>query len=533
MAAPLRGNLDSVPRAARLWYYGAALLAAALATGWLVRVPLAVPVLLALYAFGPLRAEHAYHERAALLGCRPAPRYPARDLLGLRYMFETAASLRGNVMLQRRAQVLATAGHTFVHGIFPDWADCVTTDEPENVKAVLATRFADWNLPAIRIKSFLPVLGAHSIFTTNGAEWQHSRAILRPAFVRDQISDLACVDRHVQKLILRKIPADGKTVFDMQAMLSMLTTDSISDFMFGRSTDLLGDAPPASHRFGAHFDTAMQKIAWRARLGWLTLLRSDPELEEGARAMRAFVRGFVDDVKRERADPNSRRGDGHKYVFLDELLKSGESDEVIRDHLLSIFTAGRDTTTSVLSYLFFELSRRPDVVAAIRAEIEALGTPDPTWEDLRGMRYLNWVLKEALRLNPPVAANQREAVRDTVLPVGGGADGKAPLFVRKGTNLRYVPWIMHRRKDIFGEDAEEFRPERWEDLRVTYEYLPFNAGPRICIGQQFALTQMALITFRLLQAFKAIERRDDRPPIQKLGINLSMLYGCLVSVTPA
>lgn len=69
--------------------------------------------------------------------------------------------------------------------------------------------------------------------------------------------------------------------------------------------------------------------------------------------------------------------------------------------------------------------------------------------------------------------------------------------------------------------------------QISYEYLPFNAGPRICIGQQFALTQMALITFRLLQAFKAIERRDDRPPIQKLGVNLSMMYGCLVSVTPA
>ena len=87
------------------------------------------------------------------------------------------------------------------------------------------------------------------------------------------------------------------------------------------------------------------------------------------------------------------------------------------------------------------------------------------------MKYLNWTLKEALRLNPPVATNQREAVRDTVLPLGGGADGKAPVFVKKGTQLRYIPWVMHRRKDLFGEDAEEFRPERWEDLRVTYAFL--------------------------------------------------------------
>jgi cytochrome P450 len=135
--------------------------------------------------------------------------------------------------------------------------------------------------------------------------------------------------------------------------------------------------------------------------------------------------------------------------------------------VLSIFTAGRDTTTSVLSYLFFELSRRPDVVAAIRQEIEELGEENPTWEHLRSMKYLNWVLKEALRLNPPVASNQREAIRDTVLPRGGGPDGRSPVFVVAGTNVRYQPWVMHRRKDIYGEDAEDFRPERWEALRVT------------------------------------------------------------------
>lgn len=67
----------------------------------------------------------------------------------------------------------------------------------------------------------------------------------------------------------------------------------------------------------------------------------------------------------------------------------------------------------------------------------------------------------------------------------------------------------------------------------SFEYIPFNAGPRICIGQQFALTQIAFVTFRLLQAFKKIERKDDRPPIQKFGVNTSMLYGCWVSMTPA
>ncbi|KAI1108179.1 cytochrome P450 52E2 [Nemania sp. NC0429] len=533
---PKGGSLESVPRAARLRYYIAVALVAVLAifsTGQVLRVPWMVLVLLAVYTFGPLREDHAYHVRAAQLGCRPAPCFPW-DVLGTRYLLLTATALRENAMLERRKQALSEMGHTYLHGTFPDWNYCVTSDEPENVKAVLAGSFTDWDLPAIRIKSFLPVLGRHSIFTTNGSEWQHSRAILRPAFVRDQISDLECMDRHIKKFIAL-LPVDG-TTFDLQAMFSMLTTDTISDFMFGQSTDLLGDAPDESYRFGAYFDAAMAKIARRARLGWLTLLWRDPELDEYSEFMRAFVGRFVSDVRsaRDLGDTNNTsRADAKKYVFLDELLKSGESNEVICDHLLSIFTAGRDTTTSVLSYLFFELSRRVDIVATIRAEIAGLGHENPTWEELRNMKYLNWVIKETLRLNPPVASNQREAVRDTVLPRGGGPDGSAPVFVKRGTNFRYLPWVMHRRTDIFGEDAAEFRPERWKDLKVTYEYVPFNAGPRICIGQQFALTQMALITFRLLQAFKAIERRDDRPPIQKLGVNLSMLYGCLVSVSPA
>ncbi|KAI1299892.1 cytochrome P450 52E2 [Xylaria venustula] len=563
-STPGREAVDSLPGAARLRYYAGLLILGILSTphlllhfslfpfpthisytpytpyiAYIPQIPLPLLSLLALYILIPLRSQHTYYTRAAAQGCGPIPSYPSHDYFGLRTLFQTARDLRQNVMLQNRKVVLEEMGHTFSHAVFPEPRDMMITDEAENVRAVLSVKFEDWVLPDIRIRSFLPVLGKHSIFTTNGAEWQHSRSILRPAFVRDQISDLACIDRHVRKLITRIRAADnkgeGKTAtVDLQAMFSMMTTDSISDFMLGQSTDLQGSAPEESYKFGRYFDASMQKIAWRARLGWLTLLRSDPELEEYVGFMRDFIAKFVRGV-REHPEMSSFRGEGGegKYVFLDELIKSGESDEVICDHLLSIFTAGRDTTTSVLSYLFFELSRRPNIVARIRQEIQDLKAENPTWEDLRGMKYLNWTLKEALRLNPPVASNTREAVRDTILPRGGGKDGKSPVLVTKGTSLRYMPWVMHRKKDYFGEDAEEFRPERWEDLRVTYEYVPFNAGPRICIGQQFALTQMALITFRLLQAFKAIERRDERPPIQKLGISLSMLYGCLVSFTPA
>ncbi|KAK8090353.1 hypothetical protein PG997_005314 [Apiospora hydei] len=513
-------------------------------------------VVVALYTHLSLRAEHLYYVNMAKHGCAP-PKRIRNDPMGVRYLLSTASAARQNVLLERRSELLHKMGHTYRNQMFPEWTMTISTDEPENIKAVLATRFDDWDIPYFRIQGFYPVLGYHSIFTVNGAEWQHARAMLRPAFVRNQLADLGRFDFHARKL-LAKLPQDPSSKVDLQDLFSMLMVDTTSDFMFGQSTDLLGAADADSLTFVKHFDASMHKIAWRARLSWLTQLRPDRELDEYVRFMRSYIARFVAKVKAQRAslaaDEAKAAAGGDRYVFLDQLIDTGEPDEVIRDQLLSIFVAGRDTTTSVLTYLFFELSRRPDVERRLRDEIAALGAENPSWEQLKGMNYLQMAIKEALRLNPPVALNSREAVRDTVLPRGGGPDGKQPVFVPKGTNVRYQPWCMQRRTDLYGEDAEEFRPERWETIRPTYvllrcgwselstdmltrllsyEYVPFNAGPRICIGQQFALTAVAMTTFRILQAYKQIKRRDDKPLVQKLGVNLSMVHGCWVSMTPA
>jgi cytochrome P450 len=105
--------------------------------------------------------------------------------------------------------------------------------------------------------------------------------------------------------------------------------------------------------------------------------------------------------------------------------------------------------------------------------------------------------------------NMRLAIRDTVLPLGGGPDCKSPLFIPKGWSVGYSPYTMHRRPDLYGPDSEEFRPERWETLRVGWEYLPFNGGPRICLGQQYALTEAGYVLCRLAQTFKRVESRDE------------------------
>ena len=114
-------------------------------------------------------------------------------------------------------------------------------------------------------------------------------------------------------------------------------------------------------------------------------------------------------------------------------------------------------------------------------------------------------LDSALRLYPVVPGNARTAEVDTILPLGGGEDGKSPIFIPKGQIVQYSIYAMHRRKDLYGEDAEEFKPERWETYRPGWvsctgsstmvpafadhvqEYLPFNGGPRICLGRMPAL----------------------------------------------
>ena len=124
------------------------------------------------------------------------------------------------------------------------------------------------------------------------------------------------------------------------------------------------------------------------------------------------------------------------------------------------------------------------------------------------------------------------AHKDTVLPVGGGSDGKSPLFVAKHDVVTYSTFVMHRRQELFGADAEEFRPSRWETLRVGWEYLPFNGGPRICPGQRFALTEAIFTTARLLKAFKGMVLLDNTEWQEQLTLSLTLKDGVRCKLIP-
>jgi hypothetical protein len=155
------------------------------------------------------------------------------------------------------------------------------------------------------------------------------------------------------------------------------------------------------------------------------------------------------------------------------------------------------------------------------------------------------------RLFPPVAVNQRTAEVDTILPHGGGPDGQSPLHVRKGMSVGYSVYAMHRIPEYFGPDVDEFRPERWAEIRPQWAYMPFHAGPRTCLGseypvtrgcetqlidivpEQFALALVKYCTIRLIQELPRPQDRNDRPWQERLALNCSSKHGVKVSFESA
>ncbi|KAF6834540.1 cytochrome p450 52e1 [Colletotrichum plurivorum] len=457
-------------------------------------------------------------------GCKEAPTYPHKDpILGSDWVRANLAKQETYGLLAWWQGLFATLGNTFWVKTPSNWV--VMTMEPENLKAILASSFNDWAMIGPRRAATVPILGKDAIFVANGQVWHDARALMRPMFVRNEIADLGCFEKHTGNVISR-IPKDGQTV-DLQALLYMMTMDSATDFMFGHSTNMLTTPSAEASEFTATFEYVLTRSAIRSRLGMATFLDRDKKFNEGLKTVHRFCDNYINRVKTEEKDPE------RAYVFLHDMMGKGSTPEYIRSQLLSMILAGRDTTASTLSALFWILARRPDVVKRLREEIEELGGRQPTWEEMKDMKYLNLVLKEILRLYPTVATMSRGAARDCKLPLGGGPDGKSPVFVPKGTMVRWSVFCMQRRKDIYGEDADEFRPERWEDRRPGWEYLPFSGGPRICIGQQFALTQMSYFVVRIFQTFKSIQPRDDRPMDQIVGITTKLPHDVLVSFTPA
>lgn len=422
----------------------------------------------------------------------------------------------------------------------------VITRDPENMKAVLATQFNDFAL-GVRHAHFKPLLG-DGIFTLDGNGWKQSRSLLRPQFSREQVAHVQALEPHLQRLQKHIRLSKGETI-NIQDLFFKLTVDTATEFLFGQSVFTLKDAaindPPTDDfdgrsNFAESFNTAQTYLGTRAYLQMFYWLVNGKAFHQSCKQVHQFTSYYVQkglEMSPEDLEKKSENG----YVFLYELVKQTRDPKILQDQLLNILLAGRDTTAGLLSFTFFELARHPDIFEKLKKEVrDTFGAGDDarvseiTFESLKKCEYLKWVLNEALRMYPSVPVNFRTATKRTTLPRGGGPDGKSPIYVPKGTTVAYSVYATHRMEEYFGKDADEFKPERWaENRKLGWSYVPFNGGPRICLGQQFALTETSYIVTRLLQMFDNLEPRDDRPYPPAKSVHLTMCHqdGVFVSLS--
>jgi cytochrome P450 len=367
---------------------------------------------------------------------------------------------------------------------------------------------------------------------------------LRPQFTREQISQLDLEEEHVQKAMeALPVAANGWTAStDIQSIFFRLTIDSATEFLFGESVESQMGALHGLNRpedkFASYFDRSQWVAAQRARFEKLSWMVNNKETRHSDKQVHDFVDKFVNNALAaaktagEKAPVDEEKST--RYVFLDALVSMTHDPIELRSQLLNILLAGRDTTASLLSWTFLMLARHPEVFRKLRktiiSEFGTYSSPrNITFATLKSCQYLQYCMNETLRLYPVVPFNRRSATRDTSLPRGGGPDGLSPIFIRKGQHVLYSTHVMHHRKDLWGPDAEEFKPERWASRKAGWEYIPFNGGPRICIGQQFALTEAGYVLVRLLQRFDQIE--DVYPDRQiRCGMTLTSSPAEVVTV---
>lgn len=250
-----------------------------------------------------------------------------------------------------------------------------------------------------------PVFG-HGIFNTDGKLWHQSRALLRPSFAKERISNLEIAEVHFQHL-LRRIPRDGSTI-DLQDLFFKFTMDTATQFLFGHSVNTQFNLDHSSGgisdaEFVEKYTYTQLEASHNIRLGPLARFRYNPAANRAQKAIFTYVDHYIDvaiDVLKKNGNGTiSKEDDSRPYIFLEEIAKLTKDRQVLRDQVLSILLAGRDTTASLLSNLFFMLARYPDVWRKLRAEVMDLNGQLPTYTDLRNMKYLRQCINECMSTN--------------------------------------------------------------------------------------------------------------------------------------
>ncbi|CAD6243294.1 unnamed protein product [Miscanthus lutarioriparius] len=435
----------------------------------------------------------------------------------------------------------------------------IVTGNPADVEHVLRTNFANYpkgEHAAAMLRDFL----GHGLFNSDGEQWlwqrknaSHefsSRSLRR--FVVDVVSDeVAC---RLLPLLRRAADGDGRVVLDLQDVLERFAFDTICMVAFGHDPCCLclaadddggggwADAKKSEfmRAFGEAQDLIVRRFLDPVEVSWKVKKWLNVGMERRLKKAIADVHAFAMGIVRARRQSASASVDHHRDDVLSRFVASTEhSDEALRDIVLSFLIAGRETTSSALTWFFWLLSSRPAVAARVLAEVRAAreastGTRpgEPLGFDaLRGMHYLHAALTESMRLYPPAPIDSQSCAADDTLPDG--------THVGKGWSVTYSAYAMGRLPAIWGDDCAEYRPERWlgDDgafrPESPFRYTVFHAGPRMCLGKEMAYVQMKSVVASVLEEFVVDVRKEvagGGVPEHVLSVTLRMKGGLPVQV---
>ncbi|KAK2461124.1 hypothetical protein APHAL10511_006651 [Amanita phalloides] len=439
-----------------------------------------------------------------------------------------------------------------VFNVYFVYEDLLFTISPEHIKLIVATSFQNFVKGERFQYAMHSVLGT-GVFNSDGDMWKFHRSMSRPAFVRARISDYEIFDRHANAAIslLKQRLREGYAI-DFQDLVSRFTLDTATEFLFANCLHSLSAGLPYPHNvtppsclsfdtnrttfanaFAVAFLEAQDVAAERERHGWVWPFYEIWK-DRTYKSMQ-IIDGCIEPIIREAlAKKKASAHKGNVNAKMSEHLEDGETllshlvqvtedPKVLKDAILNIMIAGRDTTASTLTFTLYFLALHPQVTTRLRQEIlENVGStrmPDP--DNIRDMKYLRAVINETLRLFPPVPFNVRTSVNAMIWP--NPDPTQKPYYIPAGTRCAYSVIMMHRRKDLWGPDALEFDPDRFLDdrykeytLKNPFIFLPFNAGPRICLGQQFAYNEMSIMLIRLLQSFSSVALDPTSAPLGSL-----------------
>lgn len=370
-----------------------------------------------------------------------------------------------------------------------DWIYMVVN--PRHVRHILFEQNANYGRDTRGFRALRPLFG-NGLFTSVGNLWRHQRRIIQPTFHHDQIKGFTAtmIDAAEQLIDRWAEPAGTGQVIDMNFEMSTVALQIVAETLFGSdiknriadisrataaSTIYVGERALAPFEWTRIFPSAKKTIFEKARL---------------------LLERTIDEIADQQRLSTLQRGNLMSLLIDARDAETGQpmSRQQLRDEMLTFLIAGNETTAKLLTWAFYLLSQHPEVVARLRQEIAAtVNGGRLTADDLPKLHLTRAVLEETLRLRPPVWRLARS------VDVADELDG---FQIQKGSTVLLCAYLTHRHPDYW-PDPERFSPDRFlsRDKAKRYDFFPFGAGPRICIGNHFALTEALVVLATVIQRY--------------------------------